>query len=280
MQALQQAIPNIVGQCLDNEAPTGDLLVPSTGLRALIQHTSNGLLVYKWGSAEFTNGYQTWAWARCGQPAIEVRLNTESWPPCANAPTAAPSPSPSAVTQPAAAAPAPLPNADPYQRGNGDPNWVTSNALALACQYDSGEVCNFAHDTVIYAPLQANGDNGFTNPAPVLGRTAPIYLDNYFLTAPIDETATVLLHEARHQWDFIGHILMRTTQPQRFCYFTESNAITEMTQFWMWLYSGKPLPQADGFQGQMALQVQMLTSAGGAIDVHSWPAYQRECTQW
>ncbi|MBV9121483.1 MAG: hypothetical protein JOZ39_12305 [Chloroflexi bacterium] len=96
---LHDAIPSIVGDCIDNQAfaPNGDAQ----------QHTTKGLMA--WRKADnwtaFTDGYRTWIRIPTG---IANRLNTERLPgeaqqPDPQAPAPAPaSPAPSASSQPSA----------------------------------------------------------------------------------------------------------------------------------------------------------------------------------
>ena len=67
--ALHDAIPSIVGDCLEDEqhnAANGDGL----------QHTTNGLLVWRKADSftAFTDGYRTWV---DGPNGVQERLNTQ-----------------------------------------------------------------------------------------------------------------------------------------------------------------------------------------------------------
>ena len=88
-KAVHDAIPAIVGECLDNQgfAPNGDSQ----------QHTTNGLLA--WRKADnwtaFTDGYRTWL---IGPNGLQQRLNSERFPwegdyhPSPSVPASAPDP--------------------------------------------------------------------------------------------------------------------------------------------------------------------------------------------
>jgi len=97
-KALHDLIPNVVDDCLDNEAHN-----PANG--DALQHTTNGLLV--WRAADnwtaFTDGYHTWV---NGPNGVQERLNTERFPWEASS-VAAPPP-PETAQPPAALPPAPV----------------------------------------------------------------------------------------------------------------------------------------------------------------------------
>jgi N-acetylneuraminic acid mutarotase len=71
-RALDERIPGIVGDCLENERHD-----PTTGDG--VQHSTNGLLVWRKSDnvVAFTNGYRTWL---LGPDGLVARLNTERCP--------------------------------------------------------------------------------------------------------------------------------------------------------------------------------------------------------
>ena len=75
-KTLHDLIPNIVGNCLDNEqyAPSGDGLQDTTGPTG-----KGGLLVWQKSSnlTSFTDGYHTWI---LGPNGLQMRLNTQRFP--------------------------------------------------------------------------------------------------------------------------------------------------------------------------------------------------------
>jgi hypothetical protein len=66
-QQIHEAIPDIVGDCLDNE---------TYDRSGAVQHTTNGLMAWRKSdnNTAFTDGYRTWL---IGPPGLSQRLNTE-----------------------------------------------------------------------------------------------------------------------------------------------------------------------------------------------------------
>ena len=106
-------------------------------------------------------------------------------------------------------------------------------------------------------------------------------VNSRFLSEPTPyPLATVLIHEARHQYDYVAHSALDSliNGPSGFCFDTESNALTEMTNFWTWAYNG-PGPATD-FGRLMQWQQGLPRNDAGKIDSRTWPAYQQECAAY
>lgn len=254
--AIQAAIPDVVGQCLPSQP------------NATQVSTTRGLFAYQ-GGWQFTDGYWTYTLPRLGFSGGEPgpngtirRLNTEAWQGATPA-----------VSGPAAQPAGPV-YAPKWANGDGNPANVAGVARALLCQFMPADFCDLTRTNPIYfAALNGATDGGgFTNgvilsrgltTSGALAAKNPIYLDQRFLTAPLDQTASVLIHESRHIYDAeLAHAFMASFEVQRECLLSEQNALIDQARFWEWLYPGATYPQRDAFDAWAAQNAQAYVLQG------------------
>lgn len=263
---IHAAAPDIVGMCVDDAIP-----VRGPGAQ---QHTTKGLLVWDQSTGvDFTDGYWTYHLGGAGSahPYIAYkRLNTEA-PPASQVATAA---------APSAPAPARAPQPQPTSRfpnGDGNPSDVASQATALMCQAMTATFCNdVSTNPIFFAVLNGPSDSGGYTFGEILSRSFytsglgaahnPIYIDQRFLTWPIDQTASVLIHESQHIYDAeISHPVMASFESQRECMLSEQNALNDQAQFWIWLYPNGSYPQRNSFDAWAAENAQTYVNQGTVV---------------
>jgi len=188
---------------------------------------------------------------------------------------------PTLSTAPPAVAPPPAPSAaavipaSQYSKGDGNPVDVVRQALALVCQWDVG-ICQEAQRTDIqFVPTGPNA-LGTISSSPLYTLSlngAPISIDVSGLSAPVDETASVIAHEATHRLDMRVHPFMAWDH-RRFCYYTESNAETNQLAFYRWAHPAG-LPNRDSFDAWEGMPG--FTDQAGVVQAAWISGYQQEC---
>lgn len=141
---------------------------------------------------------------------------------------------------------------------------VAQRATALVCRFDPAPCDQVRASTILFKDL----DPTMTGYVMTRDEQAPIILNVRFLAAPPDETAAVLVHEATHQRDRPSLALY---SPRDFCYFTETNALTQQARFWNWAHPYGIFPGRDRFDRAMR------ALATGPVSARSVPEYRHWC---
>ena len=149
------------------------------------------------------------------------------------------------------------------------PAGVIQVASALACRYDA-ELCKYIRQAPISFQTLGRGAFGEANLP-----ERRILLDSGALTWPIDETASLLLHEATHLRDYDNQMFNRMSF-QDACFQTETNALTEQGRFWLSLYPDA-LPRRSSFDASMEIGIKLMPYANGWINSRLTSFYTDFC---